>query len=88
MIEVLADEWVGNRATAALARAMGVPAAKPHASELHAPLAEVPKLDADVAFAEDYLGAQAVVLGFLGEALAGKVPAVTWTTAPGTVADR
>jgi hypothetical protein len=141
MIEVLADEWVGNRATAALARAMGVPAAKPHASELYAPLAEVdgasvhdvpksgatgvlvqmypaqhyfnlctkrgvrsyskdgpdfsdlrsdpfPKLDGDVAFTEDYLGAQAVVLGFLGDALAGKVPAVTWTTAPGTVADR
>ena len=140
MLEVLADEWVGNRATAALARAMGVPAARPHAAERYAPLAEVdgasvhdvpksgatgvlvqmypaqhyynlctkhgvrsysknapdlsdlrsdpfPKLDADVSFTEDYLGAQAVALGFLGDALAGKVPAVTWTTAPGTVAD-
>ncbi len=41
MIEVLADELVSNNATEALARAMGVAMAKPHAPTLRAPLVEV-----------------------------------------------
>lgn len=41
MIEVLADELVSNKATEALARAMGIPMAKPHGPTLQAPLVEV-----------------------------------------------
>jgi hypothetical protein len=41
MIEVLADELVSNNATEALARAMGVPMAKPHGPTLRAPLTEI-----------------------------------------------
>jgi hypothetical protein len=141
-IEVLADELVSNNATEALARAMGLPMAKPHGPTPRAPLVEVdgatgvhdvpktgvtgvvvqmypaehgsnlfnktgtrsysmdgpdfsdlrldpfPKLADDLRFTQDYLGAQAAALGFLGDALAGKVPTVTWTKGPDPVTDK
>lgn len=141
-IEVLADELVSNNATEALARAMGLPMAKPHAPTLRAPLVEVdgaagvhdvpkagvtgvvvqmypaehgsnifnktgtrsysmdgpdfsdlrldpfPRLADDLRFTQDYLGAQTAALGFLGDALAGRVPTVTWSKGPDPVTDK
>jgi dienelactone hydrolase len=142
MIEVLADELVANRATDALARAMGVVVAKPHGPTLYASLVEAdgaagvhdvpktgvtgvvvqmypaehgsnlfnkngtrsysmdgpdfsdlrldpfPRLADDLKFTQDYLGAQTAALGFLGDALAGKAPTVTWSKGPATVTDK
>jgi hypothetical protein len=134
MTEVLGDELVSNPATEALAKAMGIPVAKPH-GPLLADLAEVdgasvtdvpkpgitgllvqvypgqhgidltsrkgsrtfakegpvwgdpegdvfPKLPTPKTFENPYLELQAAALGFLQDAIEGRVPKVTWTLAP------